>query len=203
MSAVTFDPDVWLYEEERITGLSAEGETLAQVELYHCEVHAAKLTGATLRRWVFEACSFIDCDLSNVTFEGCTFTACRFIDCRLIGSDWRQVASLTAEVSFEGCDLSYSQLSGVTLQGAQLSDTRCHEVDFNQSKLARACFQGSDVAGASFSGADLSDADLTGAEGEQFDPKDCHMRGALVSVHTATRLVEEMGLRVQLNAEEP
>lgn len=191
-----FDPKKWLYEGVVLTELSAEGETLNQVEVYESEIHEARLSGATLKRWVFEDCLFRGCDLSNVKWEQCTFTGCKFIECRLVGSDWRAVASLTAEVSFIDCDLSYSQLSGVCWRGARFERTRCLEVDFNRATLTRAQWVESSVEGATFEEANLSEADVRGAIYERFNPDETTLTSAKITIETAIRLAEDSGLIV-------
>ena len=50
---------------------------------------------------------------------------------------------------------------------------------------------------ALFEESKLIDANLTGAIGERFDPNVSVLRGATVSVATAIRLVETMGLNVE------
>ena len=194
-----FSRDQWLYEELELHGLDAEGEALNQVELYRCEVLNAKLSGATLKRWVFEECTFRDCDLSNITWEGCTFEGCTFRDCRLIGSDWRHIASLTAAVNFERCDLSMSQLSGVRLLSSRFEGSRCIDVDFSQADLSESVWLETEVTDALFEESKLNKANLTGAIGEQFDPQTSQLNGALVSITTAIRLAESLGLFVDHN----
>ena len=111
----SFSDDQWLYEEVALEGLDRPGQVLGTAELYHCTVRAARLGGATLRRWVFEDCRFEDCDLSNAILTGCTFQRCVFEGCRLVGSDWRGISTMTTAVTFRSCDLTYSVFEGVVL----------------------------------------------------------------------------------------
>ena len=197
MIQVPYSPTQWLYEELELTDLIAEESILDQVEVYGCEITRARLRSATLKRWVFEACTFRDCDLSNINWEGCTFIGCHFIDCRFIGSDWRQVASLVAEVNFERCDLSLSHMSGIALRSSRFEHCKCIDTDFSRSDLSESSWSGTEVTDALFEETKLMNANLSGAIGERFDPNVSVLSGATVSVATAIRLVEMMGLTVE------
>ena len=58
MNEKVFQKEEWLYEEVVVTQLKAEDQDLDPVELYDCTIINAKLTGSTLKRWVFENCIF-------------------------------------------------------------------------------------------------------------------------------------------------
>jgi len=191
-----YERGAWLYEDVIVTGLNEPGEELEPVELYQSVLRGATLTGAQLRRWVFEGCLLVGCELSNVSFEQCSFEGCHFIDCKLVGSDWRACGSLKLSLSFKGCDLSYSLMSGLSLPELSFEDCRCHELSFAQSDLRGARWLNSSVLGAQFEDAKLDGAELSGALDERFDPSECSMRGATVSVATAIRLAEAQGLKV-------
>jgi fluoroquinolone resistance protein len=199
MNEKIFDRQAWLYESTTVTQLHLEDESLEPVEIYDCEIIGAKLSGSTLKRWIFEQCIFKDSDLSNITFDHCVFENCTFISCRLIGSNWNQSQSYLQQLSFESCDLSLSQLSNNNLAGVIFTDCQCSEVDFSQSTLTKARFLNTYVTNALFEGTNLEDAHLVGALGECFQPSESKLTQATVSVNTAIRMVNAMGIQVAVD----
>lgn len=195
-----FRREEWLYEGVVVTQLNIEHQEVDPVELYDCELPNAQLSGAKIKRWVFEGCIFKDSDLSNVIMESCIFDQCQFIRCRLIGSDWSQSQSRVQKLSFQGCDLSLSNFSGVDLTRAEFIDCKCLEVDFSGGLLKRCVFVNTHVTDSTFDHANLSEADVVGALGERFNLADTTLDQATVSVHTAIRLVEAMGLHVRVDS---
>lgn len=196
MDTCSFSKSQWLYEGQLVLDLHIENEELPQVELYDCTILNAKLSGAILQRWVFENCVFKDSDLSNLHFENCIFEECLFEDSRLIGTQWKQSSERHLQLKFNRCDLSLANLNGLNLQKVSFTSSNCREVDFSHSKLMESHFLDTHVHQAVFEGADLSLAHLSGAIGEQFDLSTTTLAHATISMNTAVRLIEQMGLKV-------
>ncbi|MAD61851.1 MAG: hypothetical protein CMH49_10135 [Myxococcales bacterium] len=197
MDQKEYEAKEWLYETVRLTKLWCENDSLEPVELYDCEIIGARLSKSTLKRWVFENCTFKDSDLSNLNFESCVFDHCHFEACRLIGSQFIQSSDKKQQISFKDCDLSLSNLSQMNLEGVSFSHCNCSDVDFSYSNLTMAQFIETQVHQALFENSNLSEAELSGALGEQFDPSLNQMTNATVTISTAIRLVENLGLKVR------
>ncbi len=193
---VTFKIGQWLYEGVTIVKLDHPEKILDPIELYDCLITGAKLSGSTLRRWVFEECIFTDCDLSNLTFDQCVFEGCLFKDCRLIGSKWRLGESLLNQLSFIGCDLSLSDLSQGNFSEVKFEDCLCTDVDFSGSILRQSHFLNTSIDRAMFEQSDLSEANLSGALHGNFSLDETILTNATVSVTTAIRVIESLGLKV-------
>ena len=84
----------------------------------------------------------------------------------------------------------------MNLNGVTFTNCNCSDVDFSQSDLSKTHFINTQVHQALFENTNLTEAELSGALGEQFDPKQSQMTDATVSIKTAIRLVEMMGLKV-------
>ena len=199
MNEKIFQKEQWLYEEVLVTHLKAEDQDLDPVELYDCTIINAKLTGSTLKRWVFENCIFKDSDLSNVTFENCIFDQCNFVSCRMIGVDLTKNQSQSLQLSFKDCDLSLSNFSGLHLTEIQFTDSQCSETDFSHSQMSKCHFRNTRVNGAIFENTNLNSSHLVGALDESFDLKASNLSQATISVQTAIRLISAMGLKVEID----
>ncbi len=189
-----FSDDKWLYESVTITGLDRPGQELPAVEIYDSTLRAARLGGATLRRWIFEDCRFEECDLSNAVLSECTFQRCTFQGCRLVGVDWRTVSPLSFNVEFHECTLSLSNFSGLSLVGLKCVDSDCSEVDFTEADLRQAAFGGTSLRGAIFQQTRLEDADFSFAHDEDIDPLNNRVTGLKLSIAGAIRIAERFGI---------
>ena len=192
----SFSDKQWLYEDTTIEDLDRPEQVLGTVEVYRCTIRAARLGGATLRRWVFEDCRFEDCDLSNAVLRGCVFQRCVFEGCRLVGSDWRGLSTMTASLTCKSCALTYGVFEGVGLSQLQCIDSDCSEADFTEANLRGAAFPETRLEGAIFARTCLEDADLSRALGDEVDPLQNDVEGVRFSVQAAIRLAARWGIKV-------
>lgn len=185
----------WLYESETVTGVDLSGETLEPVECYDVTFQRAVFTEATLRRWCFEDCTFVDCDLSLAVLDACVLQTVHFEGCKLVGVDWTRPSETSLSVSFERCSLRLANLGGVRLRETKLVECDLREADLSGADLTGADLRRSNLTGALLEGASLERADLREVKGLTLHPE-MRFRGAKVSTEVAIALAEQLGLDV-------
>lgn len=195
MSAVRFDPGRWLYEGVTLEGDDLSGQSLDRVECYESTLRRVSLREATLHRWVFEECHFVDCDLSMTVLDQCVLQSVGFEGCKLVGVDWTRPSRSSLSVSFERCSLRLGNLSGARLRETKLLECDLRECDLTGADLTGADLRHSQLTGALLDGAALERADLREARGLELTPE-MRFRGARVSTDAALQLAERMGLRL-------
>lgn len=147
------------YFKEKITGENVTGKTVHDLEFENC---------------LFEKCRFVDCTFDNCRFEDCVFSetvlsaakpynskfsSVTFKDCKVMGFDWTKCRTVDT-LSFENCDISYSNFSFMQLPRLKLLKCQAKEVNFNESDLSGSIFTGTDFESAVFSHTNLSRADF-------------------------------------------
>ena len=189
-----FSDEHWLYEDTILTGLDRPDSLLPQVECYGTEISGAKLSSTTLKRWVFEDCRFVQCDMSNIKLNEVSLHQCEFSDCRLIGVDWRLAKAFNFSVSFEQCQLGYSNFSGLSLNNLVVHSSECSHVDFSEATLIAADFSESMLAGAIFDRSDMKNANFSTARQVRFDPQANILQDTQLSIEDALALVRLFGI---------
>ncbi|MGB0647965.1 MAG: pentapeptide repeat-containing protein [Bradymonadia bacterium] len=184
----------WLYEDTVLVGLERPDSLLPQVECYGTEIRGAKLSAATLNRWVFEDCRFVQCDMSNVRFSEVSLHQCKFSECRLFGVDWRLANPFNFSVSFEHCQLAYSNFSGLSLNHLLMESSDCSHVDFSEATLNGADFSGSSLQDAIFEQSEMRDVNFSTARQVRFDPRVNILQDTQLSLEDALAVVRLFGI---------
>ena len=122
----------------------------------------------------FEKCIFIECIFDNCRFIDCEFRSCSisankpynsqftniiFKDSKIMGFDWTKAKNVRI-LSFERCDISYSNFSYIRIPQLKLIDCVAREVNFNESDLTSSIFTKTDFSLSIFSGTNLTKADF-------------------------------------------
>ena len=189
-----FSNERWLYEESILVGLERPDISLPAVECYETEIRGAKLSNATLSRWVFEDCTFVQCDMSNIKLNEVSLQKCQFRDCRLIGIDWRLANPFNLSVSFDQCQLAYSNFSGLSVNNLIVQSSDCSHVDFTEATLSGSIFTRCNLAHALFDKTDLRNADFSSARQVHFDPRANTLNDTQVSMEDALAIVRLFGI---------
>jgi fluoroquinolone resistance protein len=157
-------------EDSLVTGSfedvrAAGGRSLSLVDVVAggCELSGADLTGARLRRVLFDGgrlagTQFIDAELDDVVFRNCKLTLATFHSSRL------------REVVFSGCELDEAFLGRGTMQSVRFEDCRLLRADFSGAMLKRVDLRGSELDPAGdvggLRGAIIDSAQLAGLAGQ-------------------------------------
>ncbi len=172
--------------------------------------------GATVRGAYFEGCVFLRCTFAEAVFNDCRFVDCRLescdlrmvrfdqsvlanvtlVRCRCAGVDWTRARTMTLTLSFEDCQLDYSNFVGLKLARTRFIESSMREVDLRDTDLRQAVFKGSDLARAIVQNADLSGTDFTDSRNCALDAKHNRFRGTRVELETAHALLSDLGVKV-------
>lgn len=145
--------------KETFSGLTLTNEKIKDKEFEDC---------------IFEKCIFIECEFNVCRFLDCNFSGCSisankpfnsqftnivFKDSKIMGFDWTKARNVRL-LSFERCDISYSNFSYLKLPELKLIDCIAHEVNFNETDLTSGVFTKTDFSNSIFSSTNLTKADF-------------------------------------------
>ena len=124
--------------------------------IFSIDFSVRDLAGITFKNCIFKNVSFVRFNLTRVVFENCKFTDVVFDKAILKGStffecDLDPTNSFNASI-FKYADLSYSNLTGVCIDGANLRG-----VSFDGCTLSAAALSNCDLSSASFKRAYVDD----------------------------------------------
>ena len=175
----------------------------------------------TVKRSVFDDCSFVDCDFSGALIEDCRFRDCDFqnsnlsvmrwnrskvigVDfrhCKVTGVDWTTLDwssyRLGSPLLFEWCDISLSVFNSLVLRGLCLRDCTAHEVDFSDCDLEGAEFCRSDFQEARFSSCRLDRCNFRGATNYVVNPLENSIEKAQFSTPEVLTLLNCFNLEIK------
>ena len=148
----------------------------------NCKLTRARLQGCTLfDSGMRKGCSFAFCDLeaaevakSNLAtgiFERCALYGFSAVDSSLRGAQFKQSSftktlsrrSALTKVTFERCNLSFADLSGLFLQKAEFLSCKLSEASFIDTDLGEATLRGCSLDRVEWERARLGKADLRGS----------------------------------------
>jgi fluoroquinolone resistance protein len=149
----------------------------------NCKLTRTRLQGCTLfDTGTRKGCTFAFCDLeaaevakSNLatgTFERCNLYGFSAVDSSFRGAQFKQSSftktlsrrSALTKVTFERCNLSFADLSGLFLQKARFLSCKLSEASFVDSDLGEATLRGCSLDRIDWERARLRKADLRGSE---------------------------------------
>ena len=165
-------------------------------------------TDEAVRRADFENCTFEKCTFVSSNFEHCRFTDCSFTECvisankptnssfihirfkdsKVMGFDWTK-SRLAHELSFEECDITYSNFSYLKLHKLLLLNCNAKECDFIGSDLTGSIFTDTNFEGSKFSQTNLTKADFRKAYNYGIDTQYNILKKALFSLPEASSLL--------------
>lgn len=181
------------FTDKKFTGLSLTGITVSGKEFDGCAFEKCIFIEC-----VFELCRFTDC-----TFSGCSVSAAKpynssfldvsFRDSKIMGIDWTRAKSIRF-LSFERCDISFSNFSALRAPGLKMTGCIARETGFSDADLSKGNFRKTDFYGAVFSHTNLTGADFTGAFNYGIDITANNMKKALFSLPEAASLLRSLDI---------
>jgi len=184
------------YYQEKFEKISSNSETISETEFEECE---------------FSQCSFIDCKFEKCKFINCKFEECvisatkltdsRFVDVefknsKVIGIDWTKAQHMQ-EVSFETCQLNYSNFRLLKLPKLKMTDCEIKETEFIEADLSEGNFTGTDFERSIFSKTNLFKANFKGAKNYYIDTKNNNIKKARFSLPEALTLLDSLGVVIE------
>jgi uncharacterized protein YjbI with pentapeptide repeats len=176
------------FYKETFVGLVYTNVKIQKKEFENCIFNKCTFIECT-----FDACRFIDCVFSNCSISApkpynSQFTNVSFIDSKIMGFDWTKTKN-TRLLSFERCDISYSNFSYIKLPELKLLDCISKEVNFNEADLTGGVFTKTDFLQSIFSNTNLTKTDFRGAFNYGIDIKFNVLKKAKFSLPEATSLL--------------
>jgi fluoroquinolone resistance protein len=169
------------------------------------------LSGATLKEVTFEECEFKDCSFFECKFEKCRFLSCKFdgaiisvidpvnsrfvetsfTNSKVIGVDWSK-AQYLREISFENCQINYSNFRLIKLPKIKIIACEAKETDFSGADLSEGNFTGTDFEKSIFSKTNLTGANFKGAKSYYIDARNNIVKKAHFLLPEALSLISAL-----------
>ena len=181
------------YVRRSLADLDWSGREIKGVDFESCVLRSCVLSKASLARCRFLDCTFESCDLGLVKVPNTRLRGVKFKNCKLIGVNWSPL-SAAVSVSFEKCQLNYSNFAGLDLRLTEFIGCSAREADFSDCDLSEAVFTGTDLLGARFAGTNLGKSDFRGATNYQIDPTANKVRKAKFSLPEAVSLLRGLDI---------
>ncbi len=138
-------------------------------------------------------CNFDSCDLSNINLRNARLRDSHFKNCKMLGLKWGDLDDLS-NLSFQGCNLGYSNFSGLKLKKNKFIECLFEEVDFAQADFSECDFSSSDFLNARFDETNLTKTNFSRATRYLIDPNRNKIKGAKFSLPDAIGLLQGLGV---------
>lgn len=184
------------YYKEKFIGLTYTNQKIKNKEFENC---------------IFEKCIFIECTFENcrfidTNFFGCSisankpynsqFTNIVFKDSKIMGFDWTKARSVRL-LTFECCDISYSNFSFLKLSNLKLVGCIAKEVSFNETDLTNGLFTKTDFLNSVFLNTNLTKADFRKAFNYGIDFNFNILKKAKFSLPEAASLLKSLDIMLE------
>lgn len=161
---------------------------------------------------IFENCDFTGKDLGDSIFTECTFTECNFsmvklaetglrdvtfANCKLLGFRFDQCDAFGFAAVFENCQMDLSSFYRMKIRKQKFKNCAMRDVDFSECDLTQATFDNCDLQDAIFDNTILEKADLRSAIHYTIDASSNYLKGARISLASASGLLSPFGIIVE------
>lgn len=185
------------YYKEKFVGLTYTKEKIENIEFENCS---------------FEKCFFIECVFENCRFIDCSFSECSisankpynsqfsnvtFKDSKIMGFDWTKARSVHL-LTFERCNINYSNFSFLKLPNLKLLECIANEVNFNEADLTSGIFTKTDFSKSVFSNTNLTKVDFRKAINYGIDINFNILKKARFSLPEAVSLLKSLDIILEL-----
>jgi fluoroquinolone resistance protein len=141
----------------------------------------------------FIDCTFKNCDLSNVSLATTRLRSCIFETCKILGVQWIHCSDFTSP-SFNECNLSYGNFTGLNLKKNHFVNCSMMEADLSGADLSECNFSQCDFLNARFQDTNIMKANFQGAFNYLIDPIHNKVKGAKFSLPEAMGLLKGLGV---------
>jgi uncharacterized protein YjbI with pentapeptide repeats len=181
------------YEDRHFASVSCPDAELAGIEFFQCRFDACQFLRSSFQKCRFEQCVFEKCDLSLLKVLESSFVGVRFLHTKMLGIDWTQAAT-PLTLSFQGCNISHSTFTRLSVQRMEMIECIAREVDFTGTNLTRANLAKTDFLGSRFVDTNLSYADFSKASNYAIDPRTNRLKKAVFTLPEAVSLLSAFDL---------
>lgn len=171
-------------------------ETIEQKRFEDCQFNNCTFVNCKFKKCHFSNCVFKDCVLSAVILTDSTWVDVKFQNSKVIGIDWTR-AKQVQEISFEDCQLNYSNFRFLSLPKLQLIHCEAKEVDFSGVNLANSVFHDSDLDRSIFFKTNLTGVDFRAARNYFIDARVNKVTKAQFSLPEALSLLSGLDVVIE------
>lgn len=184
------------YFKEIFVDLIYTNDKFQDIEFENCRFEKCRFTECIFDNCRFIDCIFIACSISAAKPFNSKFDSVLFKDSKVMGFDWTKSRSVNT-VSFENCDLSYSNFSFMKLPNLSLLKCIAKEVNFNEADLTGSIFTETDFLETVFSHTNLTKADFRKAINYGIDFNFNVLKKAKFSLPEATSLLRSLDIELE------
>lgn len=160
-----------------------------------CTFTKCRFLSSEFTRARFLDCKFEFSELSNSKWANARLRDSFFVGCKMIGIQWVQTEDLSS-LSFEDCNLAYSNFTGLKLKKVRFFKCRLNDSDLSQTDLSESDLRESDFLNVRFNQTRLLKADLRGAVNYLINPMENVVKSARFSMPEAQGLLYGLGIRL-------
>jgi fluoroquinolone resistance protein len=183
------------YYKEKFMSLSLANEEIPSVRFEECTFSESRLIDCKFEKCVFIDCRFEGTVLSAINPTGSRFLQPKFFRCKVMGFDWAKAAKLQ-DLSFEECQLDYSNFSSLQLLKIRMTKCSAKEARFMETDMSDGVFTDTDFQGSTFFKSNFSRADFRQARNYEIDIKNNTLKKARFSMPEVLSLL--YGLEIEI-----
>lgn len=181
------------FYKKTLKGLIYINQKIKNKEFENCTFEKCRFIECIFENCRFIDCSFLECSISANKPYNSQFTNTSFKDSKIMGFDWTKAKSIYF-LSFERCDISYSNFSFLKLPNLKLCECVAKEVNFNEADLTNGVFTKTDFTNTIFSHTNLTKADFRKAFNYGIDINFNILKRAKFSLPEAASLLKSLDI---------
>jgi len=181
------------YYKEKFSGFTFTNYSIQNSEFENCIFEKCIFIESIFNNCRFIDTSFSDCSVSANKPYNSQFVNVVFKDSKVMGFDWTKAKNVRL-LSFERCNISYSNFSYIKLSELKLLECVAKEVNFNEADLSNGIFTKTDFSGSVFSQTNLTKADFSQAFNYGIDVNFNTIKKAKFSLPEAASLLKSLDI---------
>lgn len=183
-------------EGKHFSAVTSTGKSIVDKEFEGCTFEKCIFIETSFIRCHFIDCSFVACSISAPKMTNSIFTNTKFLDSKVMGTDWTKTKTVRL-LSFERCDVRYSNFSFMKLPHMILKESVAHECNFADSDLSESNFSKTDFEKSVFSNTNLVKTDFRKAINYGIDVNFNKIRKAKFSLPEAASLLKSFEIELE------
>lgn len=179
------------YYQEKFSKVSLTNEELKEIEFEECKFNDCSFVDCKFEKCKFISCKFSGCMISAINPTDSRFVEVAFLNSKVIGLDWTKAQHIQ-EVSFDSCQINYSNFRLLKLPKLKAVSCEAKEVDFSETDLSEGVFTDTDFERSIFSKTNLTKANFKGAKNYFIDARYNTIKKARFSLPEALTLLSSL-----------
>jgi fluoroquinolone resistance protein len=182
--------------KETFSHIDLTNEVIKNKEFDSCIFDKCSFVECTFENCIFLDCRFSECVLSAIKPTNSSFSECHFKNSKVIGFDWTKAKNIRS-LSFDTCQLNYSNFRFLKLPKLIVKKCVVHEVDFTETDLSEGNFEESDLMKTIFFKTNLTKVNFKKAINYSIDLQSNTLKKAQFSFPEALSLLTSLDIEVE------